>query len=419
MDHAQPFATDGFILIYNGERTADQLPYLSDGYEGHDWGMITGTLVLAAAKGNVTQAGWQNPNDHSQGYGLRVRIDHQNEYETLYGHLSNLIINQGDQVAEGDSIAYSGSTGHSTGAHLHLSVYHNGNLTDPFGWRSTQRDPLVSYTGRESTCLWRNLDEDPISCADVIVEDAGQGSTIGGTWQTSKSGNGYHTYYRTHTANYDDWARWATTRTVAGIYKIYAFIPEENHSTQQATYRIWTGTNWSTPTISQRNLTNTWVLLGTFNLPAGDGAVRLYANTGEAVGTTTIAANAIKFRSYLDYQPVILNNHCTPNYGESVANGNFDTGDATAWTTSRSNGTDPIIQLYGASYAAHLGQYNSNQDLLYQTVCLPSSLTTATLFYNWWVSTEERSIINEYDWLELRLRDATVTSWVPCKGSPI
>jgi murein DD-endopeptidase MepM/ murein hydrolase activator NlpD len=312
LDHVQPFTTDGSIIIYNGEQTPDNSPYPYDGHEGNDWGMVTGTLVLAAEKGYVSQAGWQNPADHSQGYGLRVRVDHQTGYETLYGHLSNLIANQGDQVAEGDTIAYSGSTGHSTGPHLHLSVYHNGNLTDPFGWRGSGRDPLSNYNGETSLCLWRNLDEGPISCADTIVEDDGSGFSLSGDWLTNESGNGYHMSYRRNITDSNVYANWLSTVAGTGQNKIYAYIPSQYATTHQATYNIWTGSTWETSAVSQQNYTDTWVLLGTYQLPAHYAFVFMFARTGELTDTTWIAADAIKFRSYADFLPVILKVEPTP-----------------------------------------------------------------------------------------------------------
>jgi len=312
MDHDEPFDIDGFVLIYNGERTSDGAPYLYDGHEGNDWGMVTGTVVLAAAQGSVIQAGWENPNDHSQGYGLRVRIDHANGYETLYGHLSGLIVNLGDPVAESDSIAYTGSTGHSTGPHLHLSVYNNGNLTDPFGWRGQQPDPLINYPaqgqGHTASCLWHSLDTDPISCFDTIGEDAGRGSSIVGAWNESTVGNGHHAYYRGNiSSNLDIWATWLVTDIVPGTNKVYAFIPSQNATTHRATYWIYTlsSIRWQSCTIEQAPYNDEWISLGTYQLP-NYAYVFLYANTQELTNTTSIAADAIKFRSYPSYLPLVL-----------------------------------------------------------------------------------------------------------------
>lgn len=303
-------ACDGYVWIYTGERRPDYSPHPYDGHEGIDWSMSDGTSVYAAASGVVTAFG------SVSGYGNRVVVDHQNGYFTLYAHLqgfNNLWI--GKSVAMGDLIGQSGHSGcGNCGAHLHFGVYHNdwtaGHETDPFGWRGDVTDPLIAYNGETATCLWRSLDADPISCADIIVEDGGQGSFIsGGGWLTSTRGNGYHMYYHRNTTDPTVYAMWITTRTVPGVYKIYAFIPEERHSTQQATYQIWSDAGWQARVVNQYPNTNTWVLLGTFHIPSADAEVGMFANTGEPVDTTWIAADAVKFRSYLIFLPVTLKNY--------------------------------------------------------------------------------------------------------------
>lgn len=89
------------------------------GYNGVDLGAPVGTPVLAAAGGKVIVAKGENYNG---GYGHYVVIEHDNGTQTLYGHLSTVIVSEGDEVAQGDKIALSGNTGRSTGPHLHFEV---------------------------------------------------------------------------------------------------------------------------------------------------------------------------------------------------------------------------------------------------------------------------------------------------------
>jgi murein DD-endopeptidase MepM/ murein hydrolase activator NlpD len=319
-DHTYPnYGPDNEVTIYTGESVISCSPHCYQGHSGIDWSLSMGTPVLAAANG-IVRGRFQSTN----GYGWRIIIDHENGYYTLYAHLSafNVALNQ--RVVAGEVIGQSGSTGNSTGAHLHLGVYRSqitaedpdeDYATDPFGWRGYGADPLVNYPGQgqghTATCLWRSLDIDPISCADIIVEDAGQGSSVIGSWNDSIKGNGYHAHYRTNTTDSSVQATWISTRTVSGIYKVYAFDPEQppgvtTPQTQQAQYSVWTNTGWQTRTINQSIYTNTWVLLGTFRIPAAQAQVVLSANTGEAAGTRLVMADAIKFRSYLDYLPLVL-----------------------------------------------------------------------------------------------------------------
>ncbi len=90
-----------------------------------DIGVPTGTTVKAAASGKVTYAGW------ATSYGYLVKITHSNGYETRYGHNSQLLVSVGQQVSKGQAIARSGSTGYSTGPHLHFEVRKNGTATNP------------------------------------------------------------------------------------------------------------------------------------------------------------------------------------------------------------------------------------------------------------------------------------------------
>ena len=98
-------------------------------HRGQDFAAQCGTAVHAAASGTVTFAGW-----HPYGGGNRVVIDHGNGLETTYNHLSSSSVRVGQQVSRGDVLAMSGTTGASTGCHLHFEVMVNGEVVDPTGW---------------------------------------------------------------------------------------------------------------------------------------------------------------------------------------------------------------------------------------------------------------------------------------------
>ncbi len=86
--------------------------------------------ILAADSGRVVIAGWPD----ASGYGNRVLIDHQNGYQTLYAHLSKIFVSSGQTVKRGDSIGQMGSTGRSTGIHLHFEIHKNGIAQDPLSY---------------------------------------------------------------------------------------------------------------------------------------------------------------------------------------------------------------------------------------------------------------------------------------------
>jgi len=94
-------------------------------HNGVDIRAPTGTPIRPLADGMVSRVGW------NEGYGLSVFVLHRNGYETMYGHCSVIRVAQGDMVTKNDIIAEVGSTGRSTGSHLHFVVKRHGQLVDP------------------------------------------------------------------------------------------------------------------------------------------------------------------------------------------------------------------------------------------------------------------------------------------------
>jgi murein DD-endopeptidase MepM/ murein hydrolase activator NlpD len=94
-------------------------------HNGLDLAAPLGTTVRAAMSGRVAKAGWSNV------YGNYIIIDHGNGYQTMYGHLSKFLVRAGAAVSQGGQIGLVGSTGWSTGPHLHFTVYRNGKLINP------------------------------------------------------------------------------------------------------------------------------------------------------------------------------------------------------------------------------------------------------------------------------------------------
>lgn len=95
---------------------------------GIDWATPTGTTIYASSGGTVTRAGW------SSSYGYCVYIQHPGGFETRYAHNSKLLVKVGQTVKQGQSIALSGNTGQSYGAHLHFEIRINGTPVDPLNY---------------------------------------------------------------------------------------------------------------------------------------------------------------------------------------------------------------------------------------------------------------------------------------------
>lgn len=110
---------------FNEKRTINSLGYVNKVHYGIDIPASRGTPVYAIKAGKVITA------TYGSGYGYYVIIDHGNGITSLYAHCSKLLVSKGDVVARGDTIAQVGSTGNSTGNHLHLEIRDNGKRYDP------------------------------------------------------------------------------------------------------------------------------------------------------------------------------------------------------------------------------------------------------------------------------------------------
>ena len=138
-----PFiGADGFCSPVGSSwesRVTSEFGYRSDpftgqtkGHTGIDIAVPTGTPVRAALPGVVTKATY-----NAGGYGYYVMIDHGNGMVTLYAHNSKLLVSVGDTVEAGDTVSLSGSTGRSTGPHLHFEVRVNGQRVNPRSYLPT------------------------------------------------------------------------------------------------------------------------------------------------------------------------------------------------------------------------------------------------------------------------------------------
>lgn len=101
----------------------------TDFHPGMDIANDMGTPIVATADGVVEYAGW-----NSGGYGNMVDINHGNGIMTRYGHASQVVVSTGQHVKRGQLIAYMGSTGFSTGPHVHYEVHINGNRVNPISY---------------------------------------------------------------------------------------------------------------------------------------------------------------------------------------------------------------------------------------------------------------------------------------------
>lgn len=114
-------------------------------HKGVDLAAPTGTPVYATADGMIGRADWFSS------YGLYISIDHGADMETRYAHLSKLAVAAGERVRKGDLIGYVGSTGRSTGPHLHYEVRVDGVAVDPIPYMVDRTPQVAARNASELT----------------------------------------------------------------------------------------------------------------------------------------------------------------------------------------------------------------------------------------------------------------------------
>lgn len=112
-----------------GYRTSPITGAASEFHSGQDYAAACGTPVKSSADGKVVQAGW-----HPYGGGNRVTVKHDDGLKTTYNHMSSIKVSDGESVKAGESVGNIGSTGASTGCHLHFEVVKGGQTVDPLGF---------------------------------------------------------------------------------------------------------------------------------------------------------------------------------------------------------------------------------------------------------------------------------------------
>jgi len=109
----------------------DPVSKKSTTHHGVDIAVKANTPIRSTGGGTVTRAGWQNAKNHKEGYGQRVTINHGNGRTSTYGHLNSTAVKVGDKVKGGQVVGRSGSTGKSTGPHVHYEERYKGKPQSP------------------------------------------------------------------------------------------------------------------------------------------------------------------------------------------------------------------------------------------------------------------------------------------------
>ena len=100
-------------------------------HDGFDMVGLDDKTIYSTVAGTVERAGWENANNHSQGFGQYVRIRASNGDQYYFGHLSKIYVTVGQTVKKGDKLGVEGNTGYSFGSHCHYCVRENGDKNKP------------------------------------------------------------------------------------------------------------------------------------------------------------------------------------------------------------------------------------------------------------------------------------------------
>ena len=182
-----------FCIPYSGYVTSRFKFRWGRPHRGIDISLHTGDVVYAAFDGIVRVA---LPTSMTGGYGNCLVIRHNNGLETYYGHLSSYIVKSGDLVRAGEPIGYGGSTGYSTGPHLHFETRYMGQSFDPerifdFENGTLRTEELVLYKHYfHINSHYGMTDEQSLAASKVAPKESGsKAKKGGGTYYTVKKGD--------------------------------------------------------------------------------------------------------------------------------------------------------------------------------------------------------------------------------------
>jgi len=425
VDHDHPwYDNDGIFVRYDGARwtnvsigscTAGVNCY--DGHNGYDLNLWY-EPVLSAAAGTVTRAGWYNPLDHNSSLGLWVAIDHGNGFVTAYGHLSAITVAVGDQVGTQWQIGTSGTTGSSTGPHLHMATYYlpNWQATDPFGWTGNYPDPNVV----PDNYLWVDdpANNTPVPTLSsngsatypgaVVVDDSSAGWSGTGTWATD-TGNtdiqgGFH-WATTTTGSATATATWQPTIPADGYYEVGTYVDDTHASSSWVPYTVYSANPSSGAEIShtvyvdeshigtfqgpfsQENTGPQWIGLGTYYFKAamngrlvmsnatGESGMQIAADGAEFVPVSVQIIPSARFQVTNDNTPSTMLPGGTAHINLTLKNtSNF------TWNAQASGNTQPVQVIYRWQNAQGQAITTSSPIALSQDVGVGSSVSiTATI----------------------------------------
>lgn len=284
--------------------------YCYDNHEGLDY-PLSYLPVVASAPGYIEYAGWQNNVNREAGLGLMVRINHNNNYKTQYGHLSMIRLQTGTNTQRWQ-IGTSGTTGRSSGPHLHFDVnVLSGGIwwyTDPLGYTGGGGDPLTpdsSYLFVADPTQTR-----PARGTEYYVDDGDAGyynsCNSGGNFWWVVNGFGYANdlrYTHSNGTAVDCTASWRANLPSTGQYEVEVFVPNWHAASRTHAARYWISHNGgqSVVVVDQHRVGTTmntdiyqifypadsggqWISLGRYDFTANSPSLQLYVQDATFIG---------------------------------------------------------------------------------------------------------------------------------------
>jgi murein DD-endopeptidase MepM/ murein hydrolase activator NlpD len=302
-----------------------------DGHDGIDFGISYRPVYSAADADQIVYAGWWDPQNHKINLGIYVRLHHSNGYNTYYGHMSAVSVQACSTVGcasvpHGEMLGISGTTGNSSGPHLHLLVRNPANKSvDPYGWKGSGPDPWINnqpeslwvaypsfvYYGAEIYPSGNALAFPPIPATGIIIDDGSSGfvETPAECWADIAAGSaqgGVMRFSKPRTTSPTCSAQWMfPVGANDGLYSIYVRIPAIRATTEGAIYTISHAGELDTVVVNQSVFPNQfyvndgWVYVGKYNFTGtGDEYVQLNNRTQDETATIAdlfVGADAVRF----------------------------------------------------------------------------------------------------------------------------
>lgn len=297
------------------------------------YAICDGTISAAAAPSGVTPSGSACGNNYRKDYYVWPKhlgnyailrcddipnadldgITYGGTIYTVYAHLSSLSVSSGQSVSKGQQIGLIGSTGNSTGPHLHFQMEKTTQSVHPGYW--TDYGQIAAYTWNPMYFIQAHTGGTPPSNDRIVNPPPLNPATASCSyaWQkvpAGSYGNAYDVYLTANAETAEqstNYARWTPNLPVKGLYKVKAYIgnhaagfcgmsPAPQWDTSSARYKITYSGGTKTVAVDQSPLTNEWVTIDTQCFEAGTaGSVKLPDLTYEPALSRTVSFSAMKF----------------------------------------------------------------------------------------------------------------------------